>query len=56
MDGAVIEHCTVRHSEQGVLIGKGPTNVLLRGNQFEDVAKPYDGEGMGEALIHPPPR
>ena len=56
VDGAVIEHCTVRHSEQGVLIGKGPTNVLLRGNQFEDVAKPYDGEGMGEALIHPPPR
>jgi len=56
LDDALVERCTVRHNESGISIGKGPTHVLLRNNTFEDVATPYDGEGLDQALILPPPR
>ncbi len=51
VDDALVEHCTVKDSETGILIGKGPTNVLLRGNRFERVAKPYEGEGLSGAMV-----
>ena len=47
----LVENCTVKHSPVGVKIGKSVTNTLLRGNQFEDVAKPVDGEGAAAAMI-----
>jgi hypothetical protein len=55
VDEVLVERCTVRHNELGITIGKGPTNLLLRENRFEDVATPYDGEGLAEALVLPPP-
>jgi hypothetical protein len=45
----------VKHNELGITIGKGPTNVLLRENRFEDVPTPYDGEGLGGVLVLPRP-
>ena len=56
LDGALVERCVIKHNDLGITIGKGPTNVLLRDNQFEDVATPYDGEGLEGALIVPVPR
>jgi hypothetical protein len=53
VDDVLVERCVVKRSEVGVLVGKGPTNVLLRENRFEDVAKPYDGEGLPGVTIVP---
>lgn len=53
VDGAVVEHCTVRHNDVGVVVGAGTRNVLLRGNAFESVDEPYSGEGLEGALIVP---
>lgn len=55
VDEALVERCTVKHNDLGITIGKGPTNVLLRENQFEDVPTPYDGEGLGGVMVLPKP-
>ena len=49
----LVENCTVKHSPVGIKIGKDVTNTLLRGNRFEDVAKPVDGDGAAGALVVP---
>lgn len=51
VDGAVVDHNTVRDNEIGIDIGKGPRNVVLRANTFDDVATPHSGEGLGQATI-----
>lgn len=49
----LVENCTVKHNPVGIKIGKGVTHTLLRGNRFEDVEKPVDGEGAAGALVVP---
>ena len=52
MEDALIEHCTVRHADTGIEVRPGPRSVLLRGNTFEDVGKPLDGDGaVGVAVV-----
>jgi hypothetical protein len=41
----------VKNNDTGILIGKGPTNVLLRDNRFEGVATPYAGEGLSGVMV-----
>jgi hypothetical protein len=36
----LVEHCVVRHAEIGIKVAPGAKGVLLRGNEFEDVAQP----------------
>jgi hypothetical protein len=55
VDDALVEHCTIKHNDLGITVGKGPTNLLLRENRFDDVATPYDGEGLPGAMIVPAP-
>ena len=47
----LVEGCTVKHSGTGIRVGKTATGTVLRHNQFEDVAKPLDGEGVGAACV-----
>lgn len=54
IDDVLVERCTVKNNDQGMTVGKGPTNLLLRENRFENVTTPYDGEGLDGALILPP--
>lgn len=56
LDGALVERCTVKHNDLGITVAKGPANVLLRDNVFEDVGTAYEGEGLGGVLILPGPR
>jgi hypothetical protein len=51
VDDALVERCTVQNNELGITVGKGPTNLLLRENRFDDVTTPYDGEGLPGAMI-----
>ena len=52
VEDALIEHCTVRHADTGIEVRPGPRSVLLRGNTFEDVGKPLDGDGaVGVAVV-----
>ena len=53
VDEALVEHCTVKHNDQGIVIGKGPTDVLLRGNKFEDVTTPLAGDGVAGVTVVP---
>lgn len=53
VDEALVEHCTVKRNDTGILIGKGPTDVLLRGNQFEDVTTPLAGDGLAGVVVVP---
>jgi len=49
----LVEDCTIKHSPQGISIGKGVTGTVLRKNIFEGVAKPLDGEGAAGAWVAP---
>lgn len=53
VDEVLVEHCTVKHNDLGIVIGKGPTDVLLRGNKFEDVTAPLTGDGMAGVTVVP---
>ncbi|MEN6343652.1 MAG: glycosyl hydrolase family 28-related protein [Armatimonadia bacterium] len=50
---ALIEHCTVRHADQGIEIQPSTGGVLLRGNVFEDVTTPLAGDGVAAAKVVP---
>lgn len=41
-EDSLIEHCTLRHNDAGIVIKPGAHGVLLRENQFEDIARPIE--------------
>ena len=53
VDEVLVEHCLVQHNDTGIVIGKGPTDVLLRANKFEDVTTPLSGDGLAGAVVAP---
>jgi len=55
LDDVLVERCMMKNNDLGITVGKGPTNLLLRENRFENVTTPYDGEGLSGAMIVPPP-
>ena len=51
----LVEHCTVQHSDRGIVVARTARGVVLRENSFEDVARPIVDEG-GRALVISPPQ
>jgi len=47
---ALVEHCTVKHSDRGIVVQPSAEGVLLRENTFADVAQPIVDEGR-RALV-----
>jgi hypothetical protein len=41
----LVEHCTIKHCDRGIVVQKSVDGVLLRENTFEDVAQPIVDEG-----------
>ncbi len=52
-EDTLVERCTVKHSPVGVRVTKDVHGTVLRGNRFEEVAKPLDGDGAAGALVVP---
>jgi hypothetical protein len=50
---ALVEHCTIAHADLGITVGAKARGVLLRENALEDVARPYQGEGLHRAIVVP---
>ena len=50
---ALVEHCTVEHSDTGINVQATTRGVLLRENTMEDVAHPLQGDGIDRAVIVP---
>lgn len=48
---SIVERCEVRRSQVGVRVGKSARGVLLRGNRFEQVTRPYDLAPEAEARV-----
>jgi hypothetical protein len=48
---AVVEHCTVQHSDLGIEVGGETQGIVLRDNKLEDVTKPLTGDGAANALV-----
>lgn len=49
----VVEANAIRHTPNGIKVGKATEGTLIRNNSFEDVAAPVSGEGAAKALVVP---
>jgi len=52
----VVENNLITHADEGVRVDMAAAGVVLRGNRFEDVARPLTGSGIGNAVISPEDR
>jgi hypothetical protein len=53
LDGALVEHNVIEHTDVGVHVRLPACDVLLRANRFEDVRVPASGDGVDSATIVP---
>jgi len=51
VDNVLVENCRVSDSEQGIMVARTATDVLLRNNTFANVDKPLSGDGIGTACV-----